>query len=213
MKLEKLVPKYAWVPIICILASIFATYHITMFVIDDSARHHIHMAIDDAIPFAPFFVVFYVLSFAQWALSWIMTGRESRQICFRYAKAEIISRLLCMVCFIVYPTIIERPSLIVSDFFTWLMNVVWTFDRPVNCLPSMHVLSSAIAFFASFEVKKAGNWYRLLNGFMFVMCAASVVLTKQHYFIDIPAGIIVAVIGLLAAGKMNNERFLWLRQR
>ena len=211
MRLEKLVPKYAWVPIISIVASIFVTYHISMFVISDSARHYIHMAVDDAIPFVPFFVVFYVLSFAQWACSWIMTGRESRQVCFKYAKAEIIAKLLCLVCFIVYPTIIERPSLIVSDFFTWLMNTVWTFDRPVNCLPSMHVLSSAIAFGASFEVKKAGNWYRWLHGFMFVMCAASVVFTKQHYFIDIPAGIIVALAGSLIAGKMNNERFLWVR--
>ena len=211
MKLEKYVPKYAWLPIISNPVSIFLIYHLTLFAIDETQRHHIHMAIDDAIPFTPFFVVFYVLSFAQWAFSWIMTGRESRQVCFKYTKAEIIARLVCLVCFIVYPTIIERPSLIVNDFFTWLMNIVWTFDKPVNCLPSMHVLSSLMAFMASFEVKKAGNWYRVLHGFMFVMCAASVVFTKQHYFIDIPAGILAAVIGVLVARKMNNERFLWIR--
>ncbi len=210
MRLEKLVPKYAWVPIISIVASIFVTYHISMFVVSDTARHHIHMAVDDAIPFVPFFVVFYVLSFAQWAFSWIMTGRESRQVCFKYAKAEIIAKLLCLVCFIVYPTIIERPSIEVTDFFTWALSFIYAADRPLNCLPSIHVLASWIAMRAAFAMKKPGNAYRAVMVVITVLCMLSVVFTKQHYVIDIPAGIIAAEAGLAISKILSDEKFLWV---
>ena len=211
MKLEKLLPKYSWVPLISVVLANFAVYHITMFAVDDSRRHYIHMAADEAIPFVPFFVVFYVLSFAQWGLSWLLTARESRSVCNLYCKADLFAKLICLIVFLLYPTAIERPSLVVNDLFSWCMSVVWTFDRPVNCLPSIHIVASYIALRASFGIRKAGDWYRLMNAVLFAGCAAAVVFTKQHYLVDIPAGMLAAEIGLIVAKRTDNERFLWVR--
>ncbi|MBQ2042757.1 MAG: phosphatase PAP2 family protein, partial [Firmicutes bacterium] len=114
-------------------------------------------------------------------------------------------------CFIVYPTIIERPSIEVTDFFTWVLNFIYAADRPFNCLPSIHVLASWIAMRAAFVMKKPGNAYKAVMAVITVLCMLSVIFTKQHYVIDIPAGILAAEAGLAISKLLSDEKFLWVR--
>ena len=99
----------------------------------------------------------------------------------------------------------------VHDAFTWLLSVVWFFDKPVNCLPSIHALASWLALRASFMLAKPPKVWRVVSLILCAGCFASVVLIKQHYLIDVPAGILAAEIGLFLSKKMNHETFLWLR--
>ena len=211
MEKKELIPGYAWLPVLSVIGVNLIVYYVTGHVIDDSVRHGIYMEIDTRIPFVPFFVVFYVLAYLQWALGWYMAARDGRRICFKYCKADIIAKAICLVCFIAYPTIIERPVLEVHDVFTWALSVIYRVDTPaVNCLPSIHVLASWIAMRAGFELERAGTAYRCFGVFCCAACMASVVLVKQHYFIDIPAGILAAEIGIAVSRRLNNERFLWI---
>ena len=210
-KLRRLLPEYSWIPVAAVVICNFAVYYITKFAVPESSRHYIDMSVDRAIPVIPFFVVFYVLCYLQWAVNWIMAGRESRSVCFRFAKADIAAKLICLVCFIVYPTIIERPSIEVTDFFTWALNFIYAADRPLNCLPSIHVLASWIAMRAAFVMKKPGNAYKAVMAVITVLCMFSVIFTKQHYVIDIPAGILAAEAGLAISKLLSDEKFLWVR--
>ena len=209
MKLRDILPKYAWIPVLCVIIVNFAVYSLTEIFVDDSLRHYLDTAIDSKIPFVPFFVLFYVLCYPVWLLNWILVGREEKTLCYRFCKADLIAKLLCLVCFIVYPTIIERPSLIVNDFFTWGLNMIYTIDKPVNCLPSIHIIANWMALRASFMMKRPPKIWRIICIVMMVFCALSIVLIKQHYLIDIPTGILAAEIGLAISKRLNNERFLW----
>ena len=211
MKIEKIIPKYAWIPVLSVIAANLIVYYVTGFAVDDSQRHYIYMQIDGMIPFVPGFVVFYVLAFVQWAANWFFTAREGKEFCFRFSKADVIAKALCLIVFIAYPTIMERPHLEVSGVFSWILNIIYNADRPVNCLPSIHVLASWIAMRAALSMERVGNIYRLLNVLECVLCMFAVVLIKQHYFIDIPTGILAAEIGLAVSKRLNNERFLWIR--
>ncbi|MBR5730707.1 MAG: phosphatase PAP2 family protein [Firmicutes bacterium] len=210
-KLQLLLPAYAWVPVAAVLFINMAVYYITKFTVPESARHIIDMSIDRAIPVVPFFILLYVLCFPQWAVSWIMIGREDRRTCFRLAKADIIAKIICLILFIVYPTIIERPSIETADFFSWALKFVYSVDRPYNCFPSIHMLASWICMRAALKLKKPGTAYKAVMVLITVMCAFAVVLTKQHYVIDVPAGILAAEIGLAISKRLDNEKFLWIR--
>lgn len=210
-KLKSILPEYSWLPIALVVICNMAVYYITKAVIPESARHYIDMSIDRLIPVIPFFILLYVLCYPQWALSWIMIGREDRRLCFRFAKADIIAKLICLVFFIVYPTIIQRPSIPVTDFFTWLLNFVYSADKPYNCLPSIHMLASWICLRAALKMKKPGKAYAAVMIIITIMCAFAVVFTKQHYAIDVPLGILAAEAGIAISGKLNDEKFLWVR--
>ena len=209
--IEKYLPRYSWIPVAFVALFNLAGYCSINTFMDKSRCHQLMLPLDEQIPFRPFFIVFYFLVFLQWAVNWIMIGRQEKAFCNRYAHADTIAKIICFVCFIVYPTIIVRPSVEVTDFFTWLVSVTYWFDRnPVNIMPSIHVLGSWIAVRAAFEMKNVSWLYKAANIFMLIMCCLSVVYVKQHYVIDIPTGILVTEIGLLAARKTDNERFLWI---
>ena len=210
--LERLLPRRSWLPVAFVALFNLIGYSSISALTDISKCHQVSLPLDELIPFRPFFIVFYFLTFLQWAVNWIMIGRQDKIFCNRYANANVIAKILCFICFIVYPTIIERPSVVVTDFFTWLVNLTYWFDRnPVNLMPSIHVLGSWLAVRAAFEMKNVGWLYKALNVFMLIMCSLSVLYVKQHYVIDVITGILVIEIGLAVAKKTDNERFLWIR--
>ncbi len=212
VQLERLLPKRSWIPVAFVALFNLAGYCTINALTDPSKCHQLKLPLDDMIPFRPFFVVFYFLTFLQWAVNWVMTGRQEKSFCNRFAHADTIAKIICFICFIVYPTMIERPSVETADFFTWLVNVTYWFDRhPVNLMPSIHVLGSWIAVRAAFRMKDASLLYKAVNVILCVTCCLSVVYVKQHYVIDVLTGIIVTETGLAASKLMNNERFLWFK--
>ena len=211
-RLEVLLPKYAWVPVAAVVVYNCLVYFVTSWVVDLSRCHTIYTPLDHQIPFVPFFSMFYILAFAHWAVSWILIGRENKQFCYRYANANIIAKTICLAVFIVYPTVMQRPSVVSNDIFSFIVKVMYFFDdKAVNCLPSIHVLASWMAMRAALQMKKVPKAYKIASIVLCLGCILAVVFIKQHYVLDIPAGILVTEIGLFATRKAKNERFLWLR--
>ena len=209
--LESVLPRRSWRPVAFVALLNLIGYSCINAMTDTSRCHMLALPIDSSIPFRPVFIVFYFLTFLQWAVNWVMIGRQEKKFCCRLANADTIAKIICFICFIVYPTMIERPSVAVTDLFTWLVSVTYYFDRnPVNLMPSIHVLGSWIAVRAAFQMKDVHWLYKAANVIMLILCCLSVVYVKQHYVIDIPAGILVTEIGLAAAKRTDNERFLWL---
>jgi membrane-associated phospholipid phosphatase len=93
-------------------------------------------------------------------------------------------------CFLVYPTVLPRPiGEIGEGFFAWFLRGIYDADAPRNCLPSLHVASPFVAALACWRVHRgvglaAGLWASLI--------ALSTVFTKQHYVVDVVAGIFLA---------------------
>ncbi len=64
---------------------------------------------------------------------------------------------------------------------------------------------------ASFVLNKPHRAWRIVCTVLMITCAMSILFVKQHYVIDIPAGILAAEIGIAVSKRMNNERFLWIK--
>ncbi|MBQ4253575.1 MAG: phosphatase PAP2 family protein, partial [Erysipelotrichaceae bacterium] len=94
----------------------------------------------------------------------------------------------------------RRPEIDGGEgFWHWVTTMTFTVDNPLGSFPSIHCYYSWMAFRYSYDVEPRGRrWICWLQLLFTLAVFASTVLVKQHYFIDIPGGVVFA------------EGFLWL---
>lgn len=204
--LNRWIPGYARIPLISILAMNLAVYFGTKLITDNAPHHLMTLALDDQIPFCPAFMGIYVLAFAQWVLGYIIIARENEETCYRVLSGEMIAKFLCLLCFLLYPTVMIRPAVTGSGFWEILTRFIYAADTPVNLFPSIHCLESWLCFRCAVRLKKPASWYAPAMLAFTLLVFASTVLVKQHALIDIPAGILVGEIGLALSRLFRTGR-------
>lgn len=182
-----------------VIVSNFMVYYGCRLINLNRLHYPIGWPLDDAIPFVPFFIVFYLLAFAQWAISYLVLANQEKEFCFRMFTGAMIAKWLCLLFFIALPTTMTRPEVTGTDFFSWVTKMIFAMDRPDNLFPSCHCLESWICIRVAFGSRTMGKWYRyVMTGFS-ILVFASVLLVKQHVFPDVIGGIAVAELGLFIA--------------
>ena len=88
------------------------------------------------------------------------------------------------------------------------MRLVYAGDLPGNLFPSIHCLESWICFRGAIGMKRTPRWYAPAMLVLTLMVFASTLLVKQHVLVDIPAGVLVAEVGLLLSDKLRAGRLL-----
>ncbi len=150
--------------------------------------------IDQNTPFWPWTVLIYTSEYFYFAFVYILLKREDNinQYLYSYFFAQIVA---CFI-FVVYPVTYPRELFPVpTDIPMWLQGI-WTWlrkaDAPTNCLPSLHVASVYLSAFAFITDKQM----KLFWGFLTwsTLIALTTLTTKQHYFVDIVAGIALALL-------------------
>ena len=172
--------------------------------------------IDDQIPFWTWMIVFYVFSYAFWAVGFVIIGRESREVCYHFLSGEIIAKIFCLVFFLAFPTeMADWPSgqFEIENAFDWTTQMIYDADEPNNLFPSIHCLESWVVFRGSLKCKKMGNWYRVSCLLITLGIFASTVFVKQHVVVDILGGVLVAEAGFFLARKLRAGRVFELIER
>jgi membrane-associated phospholipid phosphatase len=112
-----------------------------------------------------------------------------------------LTSLIAFVCYCIWPLSMVRPNYSGEDFGERLMLWVFSMDLPGNCFPSSHV------FFATFGAvfvsrSKAQRAVRVVTWILAVAVCISTVTSGQHYFIDIPGGVVTAFVGYIITRKI-----------
>ena len=196
LDIDKLIPKYARLPLIVAVMFNFATYIGANLIVGDAPHTDISMKIDSFIPFCPFFITFYILSYVQWVVGYIVISHHSREYCYKVVTADLIAKTVCFLFYVFFPTTLVRPEITGNGFFEFVTRIVYAVDPASNLFPSIHCLESWVVFRCALKMKLP-NWYKVLMGFFSLGVFASVVFVKQHVFIDIPAGVLVFELGYL----------------
>ena len=89
---------------------------------------------------------------------------------------------------------LPRPASLGDGFFAWTLALNYRLDPPLNCFPSLHVAWGFVAALCCHRVHRgvgvaALGWASLI--------AISTLYTKQHYVLDVVAGIALAVLACL----------------
>ena len=193
-------------PITLSLLIYLLSYYIPKIVVNINNVHYLTCAIDELIPLFSPSVVIYLLAFGQWLLGGLILLKYETNQGYRMVSAYIIGSLIGLITFIVYPTAIIRNPIEVHNVFDWILVRVCSLDSIVNACPSFHCFCSTIVIHIVYNYKPVNKKFLIANFIFSIMIYASTLLTKQHYFIDVPCGILLADISILISKKINFNR-------
>ena len=167
----------------------FTLQHIVLFPVRTLAL----TPVDRAVVFDPRWVWIYQSVYLLIAIvPWLATSRPRLE---QYARGFAALSIAAFACFLLFPVAGPRPETVPqTGMFSWL---VW-YDRPTNVLPSLHVgLAAYTVFFgarASAGLLDTSTRVGLVSvGMLWVAVIAYAALaTKQHYAVDLPAGVLAA---------------------
>tara|TARA_Y100000310_G_scaffold159075_1_gene158534 strand:- start:9216 stop:9830 length:615 start_codon:yes stop_codon:yes gene_type:complete len=148
--------------------------------------------IDDVLPLIPEFVFIYMSMYLVAVLPYffIQDKKEFRRVISSYLLVLVSSFMI----FIFFPVYVPRPELIATTFSEKVLTHLYLVDLPINNFPSLHVALSMLSSFILYNYSKKIGSISLIWS---VLIAFSVLLVKQHYFLDIIGGVLIAIIGYL----------------
>ena len=202
-------PTYSRWPLLFVLAVNMLVYYASQLISCHLPKLNWTTPLDDAIPFFSPAIIVYVLAFVFWVVGYIIIARESPEVCYDIFSGEMIAKLICLVFFLVVPCTMVQPEVTGSSFTDWLTRFIYAADNPpANLFPSIHCLASWFCFRGALRCRKVPLWWKCFSFIFAVMVFASTVLVKQHVIVDVPAGLIVAEVGLFIARKCKAGRLL-----
>ena len=198
--IDRIIPRYAHLPLIMCGVTQFLAYFCTKYI---HIRDYVDLAlpIDHVIPVRPEWVSVYILSYVYWIVGYIAVSRVSRERCHRLCIADYIAMAISAVFFVLVPTTLPRDP-VSGGLFAWALNIIYALDTPLNLFPSLHCLISWLLAREMMDIKQfhpAVRWGAFVFSFLVF---ASTVFTRQHFIIDIPAGVIVAEIARYTAHRL-----------
>ena len=199
-KFLKSVPGYGWWAAGIWLVLNCSVYFGTRLLPSDAVRHAVALPLDAKIPLVPAMIVIYILSYLYWGLSYLRIAQQERKTVWRFFTGAYIAKIICLICFLAYPTEIVRLEVTGSDIFSALTRLIYGLDAPNNLFPSIHYLESWLCFRGLCKIEHMPKRIKI-GAFVFTaLVCASTVLVRQHYLLDIPAGILTGEIGLALSG-------------
>lgn len=175
----------------------------------DLSTHDVTTAIDRSIPFLKIFVIPYVIWYLFVPIILIALCFYDRKMYYKTILVYILGFSISLIIFSVYQTTVPRPDLAGSDILTKITMIIYANDKPINCLPSLHVFASYLMFkavcrscFSNFKINAA-------TSFIAFMIIISTLFTKQHGILDAIAGIILVDLLFLTIEK-PDWRKVWL---
>jgi PAP2 superfamily len=151
---------------------------------------------DSSIPLVPSAIWFYL----SWYMApWLLLAAP-RQEFRRVSVAIALAFVVCNLCYLAFPVSVERSAVLGSGLSESALRMLYQHDPPWNTFPSFHAAVCAILFGSSFP----GGFSRQgMQVWMSAVCLACV-LTKQHYMLDILAGLLVGFSAIrLATGLVK----------
>ncbi len=155
-------------------------------IVDMEDTHQLALSIDDKIPLIPEFSLIYLGLFPVFFMPFLLIKDDEYFKIF--TSAYLMVMIIAYTVFALFPVSIERPVVEVVDFSTWVLNLIYACDRPVNLFPSTHVAMTMMAALTIWEINRL---YGLVALIYAAAIAASTLFTKQHYFADVVIAVVL----------------------
>ena len=199
--LNTIIPEYSVIPLIFAVTFNLAVYGGSRMIAGEWPHHNIEGSLDRLIPFWPPTVAIYLGCYLFWIVNYILIARQEKKEVCRFFSADFLSRVVCLICYLVYPTTNTRPAVEPEGFWNQVVFYLYRIDAADNLFPSIHCLVSWFCYIGLRGKKSVPRWYRAASCLMAVLVCISTLTTKQHVIPDVIAGILLAEI-CLCIGKI-----------
>lgn len=154
--------------------------------------HHLMTDLDQEIPFVPAFIIPYVAWYPFIITILVLFFIKQKHLYYRTLLSLCVGLVICYMIYAVYQTTVPRPVLGERGFLTELVQFVYHTDSPFNCFPSIHVFTSYLMMKATFDLRLQSPYLRVIVSILSWSIIISTLFVKQHVFMDVIAGILVA---------------------
>jgi len=145
--------------------------------------------IDKIIPLVPFFVIFYLIGFVFSVVPLFIT--EEKKEFYWLAVNYFLILTVSFVFFVLIPIEFKKDFAMGSGFFSRLIELIQFVDSDFNNFPSLHVsLNLFTVLFVKDKNSRLGLWLLPIP----ILIILSTMFVKQHLFIDVIGGIIIAAL-------------------
>ena len=170
------------------------------------------LSLDYGIPLQPAWVLAYGPLYLFLILLPVFVVRQDELI-RRTVLAYLAVWIASYVSFFFYPTVAPRldDAVIGNGFVAWGLRFLYSADPPYNCFPSLHVAHSFVSALSSYRVHRGVGIGAAACAFV---VGLSTLFTKQHYILDVVAGIVLAFLAyVLFLRKAAREDIAALDRR
>lgn len=158
-------------------------------IVGEGPFQRLDLPIDARIPFVPSFVFAYVIVYFTPACAALFL--RDRAELYRSFLAFGLNALICYPVFILFPVGVAREEALPDTLSGHLLAFVRLVDKSGNCFPSHHVSTAFTTFFA---VRRQDRPWGAVFGALAVLVAIATLFVKQHFVVDVPAGIAIAAL-------------------
>ena len=190
--LTRILPAYGVFPVIFSFVFNCLVYSGSRMIAGGWYHHNIETGVDRSIPFVPEFLVIYFGCYVFWAVNYILIARQDRRSVYQFFTGDFISRCVCLVFFLAFPTTNTRPLITGSGLWNQAALWLYSIDAADNLFPSIHCLVSWFCYLGIRGRKEIPRWYQSVSMVIAILVFASTLLTKQHVIVDVAGGILLA---------------------
>ncbi len=153
--------------------------------------------LDSWIPFIPQSVWIYVSEYLLFA--WVYLSTKDYGHLSRYFFSFFTLQLVSVLIFWVYPTTYPRELFPLPEDLDKMTHLLFeslrSTDSPASCCPSLHVSATLLTALLYRDDQKGEHPLKVLGVALWAaLICASTLTTKQHYVMDVFAGLFLAVV-------------------
>lgn len=200
-KIKTVIPRGMGLPLFIALVTNTIVYNGSRLVTAGWHHYDVTGRLDGLIPFVPWTIAIYLGCYVFWVVNYVIGCRQNREGAYRFISADFLAKIVCLVCFLVFPTTNVRPVIMGHSFWDEAMRFLYQMDAADNLFPSIHCLTSWFCFIAVRSNKRIPEWYRIVSLVTAILICASTLTTKQHIVIDVIAGVFLAEVCFWVTGR------------
>ena len=204
--LTRILPAYGVFPVIFSFVFNCLVYSGSRMIAGGWYHHNIETGVDRSIPFVPEFLVIYFGCYVFWAVNYILIARQDRRSVYQFFTGDFISRCVCLVSFLAFPTTNTRPLITGSGLWNQAALWLYSIDAADNLFPSIHCLVSWFCYLGIRGRKEIPRWYQSVSMVIAILVFASTLLTKHHVIVDVAGGILLAEFCFFIGRKTDLYR-------
>jgi membrane-associated phospholipid phosphatase len=164
---------------------------------------------DGVVPFVPEFIWIYHTLIPVIVATTIFS-MQRREVFFKTIVALSLSVVVLTAFHLIFPSYYPRQEIEPISFFSaslWLVELTRELDAACNTFPSGHVALAWILYFCIRDSDCAKR-KKSLRGFYLlwaVLISLSTLFLKQHYVLDVVAGIVLAHISVVVSERVIQK--------
>ncbi|MDR7000329.1 phosphatase PAP2 family protein [Neobacillus niacini] len=151
----------------------------------------ISTSIDQAIPFLPIFIIPYIVWYGYIFCYLVYFCFKDTKVYLKTLILIVAAELICFVVYFFFQTTVPRPELTGNTVIVNLVEWIYANDQPVNCFPSIHVLTTFTIMLASLHIKKKHILNTLCINIIGTLIIVSTLFVKQHVIFDMIGSVIL----------------------